>query len=148
MRVCISYTHPYPIKSLNHTLPIRICKLCFQANMQVASTLWPDIKSKKLSETDSGSDGPKVMQEPNSNKSRQPNPSVDQTKRPKTAYQKKLGAVGGPGRPTDLPGRSTWPVGPTASTRARGASPLVPYVGCAGFTPWLPAINTRWEGGE
>src|SRR6185437_913593 len=50
MRVCISYTHPYPIKSLNHTLPFRICKLCFQANMQVTSTLWPDIKSQKLSE--------------------------------------------------------------------------------------------------
>ena len=50
MRVCISYTHPYPIKSLNHTLPFRICTLCFQANMQVTSTLWPDIKSQKLSE--------------------------------------------------------------------------------------------------
>ena len=42
--------HPNPIKSLNDTLPIRICKLCFQAKMQVASTLWPDIKSQKLSE--------------------------------------------------------------------------------------------------
>ena len=50
MRVCISYTHPYLIKSLNHTLPFRICKLCFQANMQITSTLWPDIKSLKLSE--------------------------------------------------------------------------------------------------
>src|SRR6185503_11650473 len=50
MRVCICYTHPYPIKSLNHTLTFRICKLCFQANMQVTSTLWPDIKSQKLSE--------------------------------------------------------------------------------------------------
>ena len=49
MRVCISYTHPYSIKSLNHTLPFRICKLCFQANMQVTSTLWPGIKSQKLS---------------------------------------------------------------------------------------------------
>ena len=29
MRVCISYTHLYPIKSLNHTLPSRKCKLCF-----------------------------------------------------------------------------------------------------------------------
>ena len=64
--------------------------------MQVASTLWPDIKSQKLSEHRLGSDGPKVMQEPNSNKSRQANPSVDQTKRPKTAHQKKLGVVGGP----------------------------------------------------
>ena len=50
MRVCISYTHPYPIKSLNHTLSFRICKLCFQSNIQVTSTLWPDIKSQKLSE--------------------------------------------------------------------------------------------------
>ena len=50
MRVCISYMHPYPIKSLNHTLLFRICKLCFQANMQVTSTLWPGIKSQKLSE--------------------------------------------------------------------------------------------------
>ena len=50
IRVCISYTHPYLIKSLNHTLPFRKCKLCFGANMQVASTLWPDIKSQKLSE--------------------------------------------------------------------------------------------------
>ena len=46
------------------------------------------------------------MQKPNSNKSRQANPNVDQTRRPKTARQKKLGVVGGPGRPTDLP---TWP---------------------------------------
>ena len=50
MRVCISYTHLYTIKSLNHTLPSRKCKLCFVANMHVASTLWPDIKSHKLSE--------------------------------------------------------------------------------------------------
>ena len=60
-----------------------------------------------------------------------------------------MGAVGASGWPTDLPGRPTWPMGPTASTRARGASPLVPYVGCAGFTPWLPAINTRgWRIGH
>ena len=49
-RVCISYMHLYPIKSLNHTLPSRKCKLCFWANIQVTSTLWPDIKSQKLSE--------------------------------------------------------------------------------------------------
>ena len=49
MRVCISYTHFYPNKFLNHTLPSRICKTCFW-NMQVASTLWPDIKSQKISE--------------------------------------------------------------------------------------------------
>ena len=58
--------------------------------MQVTSTLWPDIKSQKLSD-----------------KPRQAKTTVDQTRRPKTVHQKKLGAVGGPGRPTDLPGRST-----------------------------------------
>ena len=50
MRVCISYTHPYSIKSLNHTLSFRKCKLYFGANMQVESILWPDIKSQKISE--------------------------------------------------------------------------------------------------
>ena len=50
MRVCISCTHLYSIKSLNHTLPSRICKLCFWADMQVASTLWPNIKTQKISE--------------------------------------------------------------------------------------------------
>ena len=50
MRVCISCTYLYSIKSLNHTLPFRKCKLYFGANMQVASTLWPDIKSQKISE--------------------------------------------------------------------------------------------------
>ena len=88
------------------------------------------------------------MQEPNSNESRQTNPNVDQTRRPNTACQKKLGVVGGPGRPTDLPGRPTRPVGPTASARARGASLLVPYIDCASFIPCLPAINTRGGGGE
>ena len=49
MRVCISYMHLYPIKSLNHTSPSRKCKFCL-SYMQVASTLWPDIKSQKISE--------------------------------------------------------------------------------------------------
>ena len=143
MRVCISYTHPYPIKSLNHTLPFRICKLCFQANMQVTSTLWPDIKSQKLSEhrfrlrwtkSDARTQFKQV-------KTGQPQRGSD--KEAQDSPPEEVGAVGGPGRLTDLPGQPTWPVGPTASTRARGASPLVPYVSCASFTPWLPAINTR-----
>ena len=112
MRVCISYTHPYPIKSLNHTLPFRKCKLCFGANMQVTSTLWPDIKSQKLSEHRFRLRWTKSDAKPNSNESRQANPNVDQTRSPKTACQKKLGAVGGPGRPTDLPGRMTSPWAP------------------------------------
>jgi hypothetical protein len=49
MRVCISHTHLYPVKSLNHTSPSRTYKMCFWANMQVASTLWPNIKSQKIS---------------------------------------------------------------------------------------------------
>ena len=120
-----------------------MCVGGFELISQVSSTLWPDINRRNYQSTDSGSDGTKVMQEPNSNESRQANPNADQTRRPNTACQKKLGVVGSPGRLTDLPGRPTWPVGPTTSARARGATPLAPYVGCAGFIPWLPAINTR-----
>ena len=82
--------------------------------MQIASTLCPNIKSQKISER--RSNGPNVAQESIQMKSRQANPNVDQTRRPRTACQKMLGAVGGPDRPTDLP---------TRSTMARGASPLV-----------------------
>src|SRR6185503_18459283 len=108
MRVCISCTHPYPIKFLNHTLPFRICKLCFQANMQITSTLCPDIKSQKLSEHRfrlrwTKSDAVTQF--------RQAKTNMDQTRRPKTVCPKKIGAVGGPGRSTDLPGRPTYLVG-------------------------------------
>ena len=68
------------------------------------------------------------MQEPNSDKPRQANTNVDQTRRPKTAWQKKLGAVGGLGRPINLPGWLTWPVGPTASTSQ--VSPPHPVAPC------------------
>ena len=50
--------------------------------MQVGSTLWPDIKYQS---DDSGSNGPNVAQEPIQMKSRQANPNVDQTRRPRTA---------------------------------------------------------------
>ena len=100
IRVCISYTHFYPIKSVNHTSPSRKCKLCFWANMQVASTLWPDIKSQKIS----NSIGPSVAQEPHQIHSRQARTNMDQTRQPRTTHQRRLGAVGTTGRPADLPG--------------------------------------------
>jgi len=50
MRVCISYTQLYSNKPLNHTSSLEICKMCFWANMQVASTLWLYRKSQKMSE--------------------------------------------------------------------------------------------------
>ena len=103
--------------------------------MQVASTLWPDIKSQKLLEHRFRLRWTKSDARTQFKQVKIGQPQRGSEKRPKIAHQKKLGAVGGPGRPTDLPGRPTWPMGPTASTRARGASPLVPYVGCAGFTP-------------
>ena len=122
MRVCISYAHSYPIKSLNYTLPFRICKLCFQGNMQVTSTLWPDIKSLKLSEhrfslrwtkSDARTQFKQV-------KSGQPQRGSD--KEAQYSLPKEVRGGCGPGRPTDLPGRPTWPVGPTASSKPRGAS--------------------------
>jgi len=101
MRVCISYTHLYPKKSLNHTSPSRKCKLCFWANMQVASTLWPDIKSQKLSEyrfrlrwTKSGS----------RTQFRQAKTDQDQHGLDKAAQDGPPKEVGGGWRPTDQPG--------------------------------------------
>ena len=67
--------------------------------MQVTSTLWPDIKSQKLSK-------------PSLDKSRQAKTNMDQTRRPRTACWKKMGAVGATGRPADLPGRPTGPWAP------------------------------------
>ena len=143
MRVCISYTHPYPIKSLNHTLSFRKCKLCFRANMQVTSTLWPDIKSQKLSEHQFRLRWTKSHARTKFKQVKTGQPQRESDKEAQDSLLEEVGAVGGPGRPTDLLGRTTWPVGPTASTRACGVSPLVPYVGCEVFTPWLPAINKR-----
>ena len=70
-------------------------------------------------------------------------PQRGSNKEAKDSPPEEVGVVGGPGRTTDLPGWPTRPVGPTASTRACGISLLVPYIGCAGFIPWLPSINTR-----
>ena len=143
MRVCISYTHLYPIKFINHTLPFRICKLCFQANMQVTSTLWPDIKSQKLSEHRfrlrwTKSDARTQF--------RQAKTGQDH-RGPDKETQDSLLDEAGVSWPTwqvDRPtGRPTWPMGPTALTSPRVASPLVAEVGCSSLSPWLPAINTR-----
>ena len=103
MRVYISYTHLYPINPLNHTLPFRKCKLCFWANMQVASTLWPDIKSQKISQRWFRLIGPSVAQEPLQIHSRQAETSMDQTREARTAHKMKIGGgwrhglVGRPG---------------------------------------------------
>ena len=143
MRVCIFYTHPYPIKSLNHTLPFRICKLCFQANMQVTSTLWPDIKSQKLLEHRFRLRWTKSDARTQFKQVKTGQPQCGSDKEAQDNPPEEVGGGWWPEQATDLPGRPTWPVGPTASTRARGASPLVPYVGCSGSHLWLPAINTK-----
>ena len=148
MRVCISYTYPYPIKSLNHTLLFRICKLCFQANMQVTSTLWLDIKSQKLPEHRFRLRWTKSDARTRFKQVKTCQPQCGSDNEAQHSLPEEVGAVGGPGRPTDLPGRLTWPVALTASTRARGVSPLVPYISCEGFTPWHLAIKTRGVGVE
>ena len=69
--------------------------------MQVTSTLWPNIKSQKISEHRFRLIGPSVAQEPTQIPSRQAKTSVDQTRQPRTAHQRKLGTVGASGRPAD-----------------------------------------------
>ena len=71
--------------------------------MQVASIIWPDIKSHKLSERRFSLIGPSVVQEPTQIQSRQAKTSVDQTRQAKTAHQRKLGVVGASDRPADRP---------------------------------------------
>ena len=80
--------------------------------MQVASTLWPDIKSQKISECRFRLIGPSVAKEPIQIHSRLAKTSVDQTRQPRTAHQRKLGAFGATGRPADQPGRPTGPWAP------------------------------------
>jgi hypothetical protein len=143
MRICISYTHPYPIKSLNHTLPFRICKLCFQANMQVTSTLWLDIKSQKLSEHRFKL---RWTKSDTRTQFRQAKTGQDHRGPDKEAQDSLLdeAGVGWPTWQVDRPtGRPTWPMGPTTLTSPRVASPLVAEVGYSSLTPWLPAINRR-----
>ena len=137
MRVCNSYTHPCSINFLNHTLPFRKCKLCFRANMQVTSTLWPDIKSQKLSEHRFrlGWTKSDARTQFGQAKTGQDHRGPD-----KEAQDSLLDEAG--------VGWLTWqvdrpPMGPTASTSPCVASPLVAEVGCSSLTLWLPAINTR-----
>ena len=111
--------------------------------MQVASTLWPDIKSQKISERRFRIKWTKCSPRTNQTQSRQGKPQHSDKRRPKTARWRKMGAVGGPGRSTDLPGRPNWPVGPTTSTSPHVTSSLVAQVGSASSHPWLLAINTR-----
>ena len=90
--------------------------------MHVTSTLWPDIKSQKLSEHRFRLRWTKSDARTQFKKTRQAKTNVDQTRRPRTACWKKMGAVGATSRPTDLLGQPTWPVGPTASSKPHGAS--------------------------
>ena len=111
--------------------------------MQVASTLWPDIKSQKLSEHRfrlrwTKSDARTQF--------RQAKTGQDHRGLDKEAQDSLLdeAGVGWPTWQVAQPtGRLTWPMGPTASTLSRVFSPLVTEVGCSSLTPWLPAINTR-----
>ena len=79
-----------------------MCAGGFELISQVSSTLWPDINRRNYQRTDSGSNGPSVAQEPSSDDSRQAKPDWARTRRPMTTCWTKLGAVGPPGRPTDL----------------------------------------------
>ena len=59
--------------------------------MQVASTLWPDIKSQKISEHRFRLIGPSLAQEPLQIHSIQADTSMDQTREAKTAHKNEIG---------------------------------------------------------
>ena len=114
--------------------------------MQVSSILWPSRKSQKILEYRFRLKWTKCSPRTNSNEVKTGQPQCGSDKEAQDSLPKEVGGGWCPGRPTDLPGRATWPMGPTTSTRACGASPLVPYVGCEGSHPWLPTINTKGGG--
>ena len=120
-----------------------MCACGFELISQVSSTLWPDINHRNYQSTDSGSNGPSVAQEPSSDHSRQAKTNGVRTRQPRTAHQRKLGAVGAPRPSADYPGRPSRPVGPIAPTSPRIASSLVAQVRSVGLSSWLPPINIR-----
>ena len=75
--------------------------------MQVTSTLWPNIKSQKLSERRFRLRWTKSDARTQFRQAKTGQTNVDQTRRPKIACQKKMGVVGPTGRPIELPGRPT-----------------------------------------
>jgi len=111
--------------------------------MQVASTLWPDIKSQKILERRFRLIWTKCSPRttPKPVKTRQA-PAFRQEE----AQDSPLEEDGGGWRPGQVD-RPTWSAelarGPTASTFPRVTSSLVAQVGSASSHPWLLAINTR-----
>ena len=97
--------------------------------MQVASTLWPDIKSQKISEQRFRLKWTKCSPRTNPNEVKIGQPQRGSDKEAQDSLPEEVGGGWWPGQADRPTGRPTWPVGPTASTRACGVSPLVPYVG-------------------
>ena len=111
--------------------------------MQVTITLWPDIKSQKLSKhrfrlrwTKSNA-RTQFRQAKTGQDHRGPDKKAQDSLLDEAGVGWPIGQVD---RPTGWP---TWPMGPTASTSPHVASPLVAEVGCSSLTSWLPAINTK-----
>src|SRR6185312_12862946 len=97
----------------------------FELICRLQTHFGPAENHRKYQSTDSGSNGPSVAQKPKQNKSRQANPSVDQTRRPRQAQPPAVGGGGRPGQAGQPIGRPTRPMGPTASTLPRGTSMLL-----------------------
>jgi len=145
MRVCIFYTHPYPIKSLNHTLFFRKCKLYFGANMQVASTIWPDIKSYKISEQRFRLRWTKCSPRTNPNEVKTGKPQYGSEKE---AQDSLLEEVGGGW----WPGQANWPTRSADLARGphllnQGRLPIGPLGRLQRFSPMAPCYKYK-EGRE
>ena len=102
-----------------------MCAGGFELILQVASTLWSDIKSQKLSEKQFWLKWTKCSPR---TQFRPLKTGQDQLGYDKEAQDSLLDEAGG-GWPTwqaDRPtGQPTWPMGPTASSSTRGTSSLV-----------------------
>src|SRR6185312_7387170 len=101
MRVCISYTHPYPIKFLNHTYLLEYACCVFKLICRLQAHFGLTQNHRKYQSSDSGSNGPSEAQELKQTQLGQAVPQLLDNGRPRQAHSRKLGAVGGPDRPTE-----------------------------------------------
>ena len=75
--------------------------------MQVTSTLWPDVKSQKLSEHRFRLRWTKSDARTQFKQIKTGQPQRGSDKEAQDSPPEEVGAVGGPGKPIDLPGRPT-----------------------------------------
>src|SRR6185312_14673249 len=133
---------------LNHILPFKKCKLCFGANMQVASTLWPDIESQKISERRFRLRWTKCSPRTNPNEVKTGQPQHTLDKEAQDSLPEEVGGGWWPGQAD----RPTWSAdqarGPHRLNQGTWHLPVGPLRRLCRLHPVAPCYKYKGEGGE